>query len=56
MTLKWEGFQTIIKVGSPLLYLASRVVMAVEVFVGLRAMEPETYDTHALTNYRFHLL
>lgn len=56
MTLKWEGFQTIIKVGSPLLYLASRVVMAVEAFVGLRAMEPATYDTYALTNYWFHLL
>jgi hypothetical protein len=56
MTLKWEGFQTIIKVGSPLLYLASRVVMAVEAFVGLRAMEAATYDTYALANYWFHLL
>lgn len=56
MTLRWEGIQTIIKVGSPLLYLASRVLMVVEAFVGLRAMEPATYDTYALTNYWFHLL
>jgi hypothetical protein len=56
VTLRWEGIHTIIKVGSPLLYLASRVLMAVEAFVGLRAMEPATYDTYALTNYWFHLL
>jgi hypothetical protein len=56
MSLRWEGILTIIKVGSPLLYLISRVVMAVEAFVGLRAMEPATYDTYALTNYWFHLL
>ncbi|KAH7264685.1 uncharacterized protein BKA55DRAFT_734061 [Fusarium redolens] len=56
MSLTWDGPLTIIKVGSPLLYLVTRVVMAVEAFVGLRAMEPATYDNYALTNYWFHLL
>ena len=56
MSLRWEGILTIVKVGSPLLYLASRVVMAVEAFVGLRAMEPATYDTYTLTNYWVHLI
>ncbi|KAF5684426.1 hypothetical protein FCIRC_3975 [Fusarium circinatum] len=56
MSLTWNGPLTLIKVASPLLYLVTRVVMAVEAFVGLRAMEPATYDTYALTNYWFHLL
>nr|CEG05131.1 unnamed protein product [Fusarium clavum] len=56
MSLRWEGILTIVKVGSPLLYLASRVVMAVEAFVGLRAMEPATYDTYTLMNYWFHFI
>ncbi|KAJ4065559.1 hypothetical protein NW756_005760 [Fusarium oxysporum] len=56
MSLTWDGPLTVIKVASPLLYLVTRVVMAVEAFVGLRAMEPATYDTYALTNYWFHLL
>ncbi|SCN86819.1 uncharacterized protein FFM5_04026 [Fusarium fujikuroi] len=45
MSLIWDGPLTVIKVASPLLYLVTRVVMAVEAFVGLRAMEPTTYDT-----------
>ncbi|KAF4336401.1 hypothetical protein FBEOM_9734 [Fusarium beomiforme] len=56
MSIRWDGPLSIIKVGSPLLYLVTRVVMAVEAFVGLRAMEPATCDTYALTNYWFHLL
>ncbi|CVL10974.1 hypothetical protein FPRO06_07955 [Fusarium proliferatum] len=56
MSLTWDGPFTVIKVASPLLYLVTRVVMAVEAFVGLRAMEPATYDTYALTNCWFHLL
>ena len=56
MSLGWEGIMTIVKVGSLLLYLASRVVMAVEAFVGLRAMETATYDTYTLTNYWFHFI
>ncbi|KAF4500795.1 hypothetical protein FAGAP_2994 [Fusarium agapanthi] len=51
MSLTWDGSLTLIKVASPLLYLATRFVMAVEAFVGLRAMEPAIYDTFALTNY-----
>jgi hypothetical protein len=38
MSLTWDGPLTVIKVASPLLYLVTRVVMAVEAFVGLRAM------------------
>ncbi|KAF4451763.1 hypothetical protein F53441_5297 [Fusarium austroafricanum] len=50
MSLRWDGPLTIIKVGSPLLCLATRVAIAVEAFVGLRAMEPATYDSsHSLT-------
>lgn len=56
MSLTWDGPLTVIKVASPLFYLVTRVVMAVEAFVGLRAMDPAIYDTYALTNYWFHLL
>ncbi|SPQ20904.1 2e0332dd-2639-4ba2-b789-3678d10ef824 [Thermothielavioides terrestris] len=56
MGVKWEGPISIIKVGSPLLYIISRLVMAVETFAGLRAMEPGTYMTYPLMNYWFHFL
>jgi len=55
MTVKWEGPMSIIKVGSPLLYIISRVVMTAETFAGLRAMEAGTYTTYAIWNYWFHL-
>lgn len=54
MSMKWEGFTSIIKIGSPLLYIISRVVMAVETFAGLRAMEAATYMTYQIWNYWFH--
>uniref|UniRef100_A0A4E9E9X9 Uncharacterized protein n=1 Tax=Gibberella zeae TaxID=5518 RepID=A0A4E9E9X9_GIBZA len=49
MCLNWNGVLTVIKVGSPLLYLVSRPVMVVEAFVGLRAMEPARHKIYELT-------
>jgi hypothetical protein len=54
MSVRWEGFTSIIKIGSPLLYIISRVAMAVETFAGLRAMEVGTYMTYEIWNYWFH--
>lgn len=54
MSLEWQGPLTIIKVGSPLLYLISRIIMAAETFAGLRAMEAKTYLTYEMWNYWFH--
>ncbi len=54
MSVTWDGPLSIIKIGSPLLYIISRVVMAVETFAGLRAMEAGTYKTYVIWNYWFH--
>jgi len=54
MTMKWEGPMSLIKIGSPLLYIISRLIMAVETFAGLRAMEAGTYATYEIWNYWFH--
>ncbi len=54
MSVRWEGLLSIVKIGSPLLYIISRVVMAVETFAGLRAMEAGTYNTYVIWNYWFH--
>jgi hypothetical protein len=56
MTVRWEGPMSIVKIGSPLLYIISRIVMAVETFAGLRAMEAGTYMTYEIWNYWFHFL
>ncbi|RSL46783.1 hypothetical protein CEP53_010198 [Fusarium sp. AF-6] len=45
---------TAVLFGSPFLYLVSRVVMAVETFAGLRAMEASTYEIVNISNYWFH--
>ena len=55
VSLHWEGPLTIVKVGSPVLYIVSRVIMAGETFAGLRAMEARTYFTFDMWNYWFHL-
>ncbi|KFA51527.1 hypothetical protein S40293_06338 [Stachybotrys chartarum IBT 40293] len=54
MSLTWDGPLTVIKVGSPLLYIVSRLIMAAETFAALRAMEARTYVTYELLNYWFH--
>ncbi|KAI8722591.1 hypothetical protein NCS52_00403200 [Fusarium sp. LHS14.1] len=55
MSFTWEGPLTIIKVSSPFLYLVSRLIMAVETFACLRAMEASTYEVVNISNYWFHV-
>jgi hypothetical protein len=55
VVLRWEGFRTIVCIGSPGLYFLSRIVMMVEVFVTVRAADPAIYDTYEVANYGIHL-
>lgn len=55
VALRWDGPLTILRVGSPVLYLVSRAVMMVEAFVALRAMPASAYDTYVISNYLFHI-
>lgn len=54
VSLRWEGASTIVRVGSPLLYVVCRVVMIAQVFAALRAMPAATYNTSAVWQYWFH--
>jgi hypothetical protein len=54
MALTWDGPSTIVKVASPLLYIVSRIIMVIEAFTSLRAMEAGTYQTYVVWNYWFH--
>ncbi|KAL2835565.1 hypothetical protein BJY01DRAFT_259125 [Aspergillus pseudoustus] len=53
--LRWEGFRSIVCIGSPGLYFLSRIVMMVEVFVTIRATEPAIYSTYEIANYGIQL-
>ncbi|OJJ43650.1 hypothetical protein ASPZODRAFT_103047 [Penicilliopsis zonata CBS 506.65] len=54
--LRWGGPLTILSLVSPALYLLSRLVMMVEVFVALRAEELAIHDTYQVSTYWVHLL
>lgn len=54
ISLRWEGLSTIVRIGSPLIYIISRILMMAQVFAALRAMPAKTYDTSVLWNYWFH--
>lgn len=56
MSLRWDGPLTVVRVGSPVLYLISRIAMIVEVFAAMRAMPAATYQTYVVVNYWFHVL
>lgn len=56
ISLEWDGPLSIMRVGSPLFYGISRLVMMAEVFASLRAMAPATYDTYEIWNYWLHFL
>ncbi|KAL2809037.1 hypothetical protein BJX63DRAFT_445501 [Aspergillus granulosus] len=55
VVLRWEGFRTIVCIGSPGLYFLSRLVMMIEVFMTIRAVDPAIYDTYEIANYGIHL-
>ncbi|KAL3465694.1 hypothetical protein BJX64DRAFT_275030 [Aspergillus heterothallicus] len=55
VVFRWEGFRTIVCIGSPGLYFLSRIVMMVEVFVTIRAVDPAIYDTYEIANYGIQL-
>lgn len=56
VVLRWDGLVTIVSIASPGLYIFSRVVMMVEVFVTLRAEDPTIYDTPNVSTYWVHFL
>lgn len=56
ISFEWDGLLSIIRVGSPLLYGISRLLMLGEVFASLRAMDPATYNTYQIWNYWLHFL
>lgn len=51
VVLRWEGPLTIVCIGSPLVYLITRVIMMVQAFACLRAMPADMYDTPAFSDY-----
>lgn len=54
MSLTWDGPLAVVRVGSPLLYVISRIIMTVQVFTALRAMPAKTYNTSIIWRYWFH--
>lgn len=54
ISLNWEGMSTIIRIGTPILYVISRIVMTGQVFAALRAMPLKIYDTSVVWDYWFH--
>jgi hypothetical protein len=55
VVLRWNGFITVVQIGSPALYFASRVLMMGEVFAALRAVEKGVYETHEVAVYGIQL-
>ncbi|RDW64570.1 uncharacterized protein DSM5745_09981 [Aspergillus mulundensis] len=51
VVLCWNGVITIVQIGSPALYFASRLLMMGEVFVALRAVEKRVYETYDVADY-----
>lgn len=54
VSLAWEGPLTILRLGSPILYVISRIIMTGQVFAALRAMPAKTYGTSVIWSYWFH--
>ncbi|KAF7590652.1 hypothetical protein BBP40_002543 [Aspergillus hancockii] len=55
VVLRWGGPLTMISIASPGLYMLSRIVMIVEVFVALRAEDPTVYKTYDISDNWLHL-
>ena len=55
VSLAWDGPLTLLRVGSPLVYMVCRVIMVVQSFVALRLMPEATYETLAIWSYWLHL-
>ncbi|KAL5046486.1 hypothetical protein BDW71DRAFT_207279 [Aspergillus fruticulosus] len=55
VVLHWNGLITIVQIGSPALYFASRILMMGEVFAALRAVERGVYETYEVADYGIQL-
>ncbi|KAL4876905.1 hypothetical protein BJY04DRAFT_231187 [Aspergillus karnatakaensis] len=55
VVLRWEGFMTLVKIGSPGLYFLSRILMMGEVFAAIRGVDPGIYETYEVADYGIHL-
>ena len=53
---RWGGPLSMISLISPVVYLASRIVMIGEVIAALRAEDPAIYETYVVSTYWIHLL
>ena len=56
VVLRWGGPLTMISLVSPVLYLASRIIMIGGVIAAFRASDPAIYDTYAVSTYWVHIL
>jgi hypothetical protein len=56
VVLHWNGLLTIVSLASVGLYFLSRILMMGEVFVALRAEDPDIYFTYEVSTYWVHLL
>lgn len=54
VVVRWGGPLTMISLASPVLYIASRIVMMGEVFAALRAEQPAMYKTYDLSDSWVH--
>ncbi|KAH7336610.1 hypothetical protein BKA65DRAFT_527326 [Rhexocercosporidium sp. MPI-PUGE-AT-0058] len=51
VVFRWDGPITLVSLSTPVLYLASRIVMTGGVIAAFRASDPGIYDTYVVSNY-----
>ncbi|KAH9212695.1 hypothetical protein DL95DRAFT_508591 [Leptodontidium sp. 2 PMI_412] len=54
VVFRWDGPITLVSLSTPVLYLASRIVMTGGVIAAFRASDLEIYDTYVVSNYWIH--
>ena len=55
ISLSWDGPLTIVRVGSPIVYMICRIIMVAQSFAALRAMPEAAYQMLEIWNYWLHL-
>ncbi|KAK5115788.1 hypothetical protein LTR62_000877 [Meristemomyces frigidus] len=56
VVVRWSDPLMLVKICSPLLYLASRIIMLGGAIAAFRASDPRLYDTYSVSSYWAHLL
>ena len=54
VVFRWDGPMSLVKLSTPVLYLASRIVMTGGVIAAFRASDPGIYDTYVVSSYWIH--